>query len=420
MLRLADCATREKGKNVERHLLNTIDPEVIGERLAEARRARGLTQQQAADALAVARTTITAVEKGERHPRAAELVKLAQLYGRPIQDLVRAELASEPDFVVQFRAVRGGDEASANVDIQRFEQFCRWYAELEEELGAPLSRRYPAVYDISGASPERAAEEVASSERNRLGLGDGPIGNLWGLLETDVGLRVFALPMMNARIAGMFLYTEEYGGCIAVNANQPEDRRRWSGAHEYAHFLTERYKPEITIPSRAKRIPEKERFADAFARHFLMPASGLSRRFEAMRRAKNAPITPTDVLALSHLYGVSFQAMTWRLEELRLLPVGTWDRLQEMGFKPAKARELVGLPVSEPTLPNLPMRYMALAVQAFEQGLLSEGQLAERMGTDRVGARERVRQLTSEAAPAEDGEWLQVPLDLTLALVGVS
>lgn len=405
---------------MDKHLLTSIEPAVLGERLAEARRARGLTQRQTADELGVARTTITAMEKGERRPRAAELVKLARLYGRPIQDLVRAESDTRPDFVVQFRAVRGGDDASANVDIQRFEQFCRWYAELEEELGAPLARRYPAVYDISGASPERAAEEVATSERNRLGLGDGPIGNLWGLLETDIGLRVFAMPMSNARIAGMFLYTEEYGGCIAVNANQPEDRRRWSGAHEYAHFLTERYKPEITIPSRAKRVPEKERFADAFARHFLMPASGLSRRFEAMRRAKNSPITPTDVLALGHLYGVSFQAMTWRLEELKLLPAGTWDRLQEMGFKPARARELVGLPVSESTLSNLPMRYVALAVQAFEQGLLSEGQLAERLGTDRVGAREWVRALTSEATPSEDGEWLQVPLDLTAALVGAN
>ena len=61
---------------------------------------------------------------------------------------------------------------------------------------------------------------------------------------------------------------------------------------------------------------------------------------------------------------------------------------------------------------------MALAVQAFEDGRLTEGQLAKRLGTDRVGARERVRELTSEAEPAEDGGWRQVPLDLTKALVG--
>jgi Zn-dependent peptidase ImmA (M78 family)/transcriptional regulator with XRE-family HTH domain len=402
------------------HVLNTIDPTVIGQRLADARRARRLTQQQAADELGVARTTITAMEKGDRRPRASELVKLAQLYGRPVGEFVRAETVSRPNFVVQFRAVRGAGEAGVSADVQRFEELCRWYVELEEALGSALPRRYPEVYDVSGAPPERAADEVATSERNRLGLGDGPLGNLWGLLETDIGLRAFAIPMENTRVAGMFLYTEEYGGCIAVNANHPEERRRWSAIHEYAHFLAERFKPEITILNLYKRVPENERFADAFARFFLMPASGLSRRFEAMRRAKNKPITPTDVLALSHLYHVSFQAMTRRLEELKLLPAGTWDRLHDLGFKPNKARELIPFPAREPDLPHLPLRYEALAVQAFAEGLLTEGQLARRLGADRVGARERVRELTTEAEPAEDGGWSQVPLDLTTALVGMS
>jgi Zn-dependent peptidase ImmA (M78 family)/transcriptional regulator with XRE-family HTH domain len=401
-------------------VLNTIDPTVIGVRLADARRARHLTQQQAAEELGVARTTITAMEKGDRRPRASELVKLAQLYGRPVGEFVRAETVSRPNFVVQFRTVRGAGEAGVSADVQRFEEMCRWYVELEEALGSALPRRYPEVYDISGAPPERAADEVATSERNRLGLGDGPLGNLWGLLETDIGLRVFAIPMENTRVAGMFLYTEEYGGCIAVNANHPEERHRWSAIHELAHFLTDRFKPEITILNVSKRVPENERFADAFARFFLMPASGLSRRFEAMRRAKNKPITPTDVLALSHLYHVSFQAMTWRLEELKLLPAGTWDRLHDLGFKPNKARELIPLPAGEPELPHLPLRYEALAVQAFAEGHLTEGQLARRLGADRVGARERVRELTTEAEPAEDGGWSQVPLDLTTALVGMS
>jgi Zn-dependent peptidase ImmA (M78 family)/transcriptional regulator with XRE-family HTH domain len=408
---------------MDKHILNTIDPVVIGERLAEARRARHLTQQQAAEALSVARTTITAMEKGDRRPRAAELIALAQLYARPVGDFVRSERQMpRPNFVVQFRAARGpgGGERSADreADIRQFEDLCRWYVELEELLGAPLPRRYAGVYDVSDTPPERAAEEVATSERNRLGLGDGPIGDLWGLLETDIGLRVFALKMADSRIAGMFLYTEDYGGCIAVNANQPEDRRRLSAVHEYAHFLTDRFRPEITVLNVYKRAPEPERFADAFARYFLMPATGLSRRFEAVRRAKSNPITPGDVLALSHLFRVSFQAMTWRLEELKLLPAGTWDRLRDLGFRPSKARELMQLPAHKPDLPSLPLRYQALAVQVFEEGHLTEGQLAERLGTDRVGARERVRDLTTQAQPSEDGGWQQVPLDLSTALVG--
>ncbi|MDP9363046.1 MAG: helix-turn-helix domain-containing protein [Chloroflexota bacterium] len=413
----------QSGSGVESRALDAVDPVTIGERLAEARRARRLTQQQAAEELGVARTTITAMEKGERRPRPAELLRLAQLYGRRVGDLVRpGPPAGEPSFVVQFRATRAPvadtTDEERDADIRRFQELCRDYVELERLVGAPLPRRYPDPYDVSGTSPERAAEEVASSERNRLGLGDGPIGDPWTLLETDVGLRIFAPPFEGRRIAGMFVYTEEYGGCIAVNGDHPEERRRWTLVHDYAHFLTDRHRPDIAVLQGYRRVPEAERFADAFARFFLLPTSGLTRRFQAMRRAKNGPVTPADLLALSHLFGVSVQAMVWRLEELRLLPAGTWDKLHALGFKPAQARELAGLPPMEPARGALPLRYELLAVQAYDQGLLSEGELARYLRTDRVGARRRVEELTAGEPYFDDGAWRQLRIDLAAALVG--
>ncbi|MFT4038999.1 MAG: XRE family transcriptional regulator [Thermomicrobiales bacterium] len=400
---------------MDKHLLTSIDPAVIGERLAEARRARGLTQQQAADVIGVARTTITAMEKGERRPRATELVKLAQHYGQPVQEFVRAEEATpRPDFIVQFRSQSPGDEAEP--DVRQFQRFCEWYVELEKMLQAPLPQHYPAVYDISGSSPERAAEEVAASERNRLGLGDGPIDDIWGLLESDIGLRVFAYPMDSSSIAGMFNYSPEYGGCIAVNANHPIERQRWSAAHEYAHFLTDRYKPEISVLRTRRRKPGSERFADAFAMNFLMPAAGLTRRFTAMRRARSSPITPADLLALSHRYGVSAKAMTLRLEELQLLTAGTWDRLDDGGFKSQQAKKLVPL---SPRVDQTPTRYVLLAARALAEAKLTEAELARRLGTDIVSARARVQELSSESTLTDDGYWRQASLDLTAALTSV-
>jgi transcriptional regulator with XRE-family HTH domain len=93
---------------VDKHILDTIDPAVVGERLAEARRARHLTQQHVADELDVARTTSVAMEKGERRPRPGELLHLARLYGRQVSDFVRPRPSQvEGGFVVQFRAARG-------------------------------------------------------------------------------------------------------------------------------------------------------------------------------------------------------------------------------------------------------------------------------------------------------------------------
>lgn len=405
-------------------VLDSIDPTLLGSRLAAARKARGLTQQQAAEEIGVARTTLVAMEKGERRPRAGEVVQLADLYGRKVGDFVRPVPTEQPDvFLVQFRAARAtGDDvpsAKREADIHAFKRLCDDYVELERMVEAPLPRRYPEPYRIANTPPEQASGEVATSERNRLGLGDGPVGDLWGLLESDVGLRVFAPPFTDGKLAGLFAYTEEHGGCIAVNGNHPEDRRRWSAAHEYAHFLTDRYRAEVTALPAYRRLPESERFADTFARCFLMPDSGLVRRFQAIKREKAGPITPADVLVLAQLYRVSFQAMTLRLEELRLLPPGTWDRLRDDDFKPNAARELLGLQPLAPELSQLPPRYKALAVQAYNADRISEGRLADVLRTDRISARRCVEELAGTRF-FDGSDWQQLAIGLNAPLTAAS
>ena len=42
------------------------------------------------------------------------------------------------------------------------------------------------------------------------------------------GLRVFYMHLAFTESPGMFVYTEELGGCMAINSRHPEERRRWS------------------------------------------------------------------------------------------------------------------------------------------------------------------------------------------------
>ena len=46
-------------------VVDAVVPGILGQGLQKARRARGLTQQEVADSLELARTTVTALEKGE-------------------------------------------------------------------------------------------------------------------------------------------------------------------------------------------------------------------------------------------------------------------------------------------------------------------------------------------------------------------
>jgi Zn-dependent peptidase ImmA (M78 family)/transcriptional regulator with XRE-family HTH domain len=382
--------------------------------LQEARKARGLTQQDAAHELGLARTTVTAIEKGERRVQPEELLQLARLYGRAVSDLVREREVAE-EFAVQFRvaiAQAGRHQGGLQQATQEFQRLCEDYLELEQLCGSPLTRTYPPQYSIGGVSPEEAAEDIATAERNRLGLGDGPILPLREILENDVGLRIF-YPNLLPHIAGMFCYTETLGGCMAINQAHPEERRRWSLAHEYAHFLTRRFRPEVSVMFVYARVPASERFADAFAGAFLAPTNGLRRRFNELSRLRQGKVTPAEICRLAHYYFMSVEAMTWRLESLHLLPSGTWDRLRDRGFKLREAQTILGPEPYRQADHLLPLRYRYLAVEAYQRGELTEGQLARFLRVDRVEARRLVQDLTNHPYVSEEGHITTMSVDLS-------
>jgi Zn-dependent peptidase ImmA (M78 family)/DNA-binding XRE family transcriptional regulator len=392
----------------------SIDPRVLGSRLQAARRARNLTQEAVADRLGVARTTLVAIEKGERRVTAHEIRQLADLYGRKVGDFVGHRIITE-DLVPQFRTtIRDDADGPLQSVTEQLQRLAERYVELEEMWAAPLARNYPPVTELAGTPPELAGEELATAERNRLGLGDGPVGNLRDRLETDIGLRIFYIDMP-AKVAGLLAYNDTLGGCIAINAHHPHGRQRWTLAHEYAHFLSSRFSPEVTWLYEKKR-PPREVLADSFAKNFLMPAAGLNRRFSELHRQRQGQVTLADVCTLATLYDVSVQALVRRLEDLRRVPVGLWDRLAAEGFRPQEAQRLLGQDEVSLPEPQLPLRYELLAFQGYIDGRISEGQFAAYLQTDRVSARDRAAALEAHIGAEFEGafETLSLPLLRTL------
>lgn len=404
---------------MKKNVLEHIDPKTLGARLQEARKSSGLTQQAVGDEMEMARTTLVAIEKGERRVTPDELIKLVTLYGRSVSEFVGRESLTL-GFVPQFRA-NWRQEFQENQELNKvadeLHRLSEDYLELERLCGVSMMQAYPSPIDFSKASPEQLAEEVAAAERNRLGIGDGPITNLRERLETDVGLRIFYFAMP-PRISGVFAFNDILGGCIGINSAHPRDRRNWSLAHEYGHFLTNRYQPEITFLSERSRQTVAERFADAFAENFLMPATGLNRRFTEMHSmSSSGSITLAQICTLADLYRVSVQALVIRLEKLRRFPIGTWDRLEAGDFRPRRAQQMLGIDANPPERNLLPQRYLNLAVMAYEKELLSEGQLAKLSRTDRVSARDLVTRMSQFNAQVETG-YQSFELNLDQSLVG--
>jgi len=396
--------------------LEQVDPRTLGLRLQEARKAAGLTQQDVADQIGMARTTVVAIEKGERRIVPHELLQLAPLYGRSVSSLVSKRIITE-SLVTQFRAAQRETGPGFDQATEELQKRAEDYIELERIAGVPSANRFPPEYDTKGGAPDRIAEDVATAERNRLGMGDGPIGNLRDRLETDVGIRVFYFPMVS-RIAGVFGYNDVLGACVGVNSNHPRDRRNWTLAHEYGHFLMTRYQVEVTVLTIDKKLVGKERLADSFAKYFLMPASGLNRRFTEIHRATERGVTLADVCNLANLYQVSVQALVLRLEELSRLPSGIWERLRSEGFEVQQAQKLLGIDANPQMLEHLPRRYVALAVEAFRSGQLSEGQLTRYLRTDRVSVRALMESLLKAIHVENGGEFTPIAPDLAQTLGG--
>jgi Zn-dependent peptidase ImmA (M78 family)/DNA-binding XRE family transcriptional regulator len=377
-------------------------PGPLALRLRAAREARGLTQAQAAVELGVSRPLLIAIEKGTRQASPQELTRLAEIYGTTVSELLRP--APPPTAIgARFRAVMPADQndgGELSLAVDELQRRADDYLDLLRITASEPPGRPEPVRAIRMADSRRA-EDLATEERNRLGLGDGPVRPLREVLEIEVGLRVFLLPLPS-RIAGLFVIAEPLGGCIAVNSRHPSERRHWTMAHEYAHYLANRDRAEVTRLS-YQRQPESEYFADAFAASFLMPRSGLSRRFHELKRTSSDRVTPAMLVQLAHAYGVSLQALSDRLEELGLIPAGTWERLRERNFQPRMAARMLGLEQPEQASDALPLHYRLLAAQLYADGEITETQFARYLRTDIVGARRAYAELTETADVGSDG-----------------
>lgn len=399
-----------------------ISSQQLGERIAFARRKSNQTQADVASKIGVARTTLVAMEKGERRPSSSELMKLAEVLGASVHDLLR-EHAVTANVSPRFRMTAPAGQAAATAAaVERLKELGTKYAELERMLGL---RRIPAPLEsieayradragagwVSGASSAMhlLGKDAARTVRNALDLGDGPALSLEQQLELQAGLRIFHIALPHA-IAAMLIWSDDIGACVAINRGHPLERRRWSLSHETAHFLRDREAGDVLPFHIARRADPAEVFAESFAQEFLLPTGAIGRKFSERVRS-NGRFTIADIIWMAHLYQVSFQAMTLRLEDLDLLPAGTYEGLAQKKFKASEAAESLGFHAAgpQPVPDTLPDRFVTLAIQAYEKDLLSETELATYLEVDRVAARRLY--LSRRQSQVDDGTFFELDLN---------
>src|SRR6266566_6637532 len=139
-------ARTQNGRTLPMPQLETIDPRILGQRITEARKARGKTHEEVADFLECSRPTYIAIEKGDRAAQSDEIIKLAFFLGRKVHELVRP---TEPvvDLQPHLRAVaekmKGTDAEALNAAIDELQRLAEDYRDLEKLMRAQLRFNYP-------------------------------------------------------------------------------------------------------------------------------------------------------------------------------------------------------------------------------------------------------------------------------------
>lgn len=388
-----------------------IDGNELARRLRQARDEAGISQQAAADAIGVHRTSVTQLETGNRSVSTLELTKLAALYGRPITWFLSEREAEEDDVLVALHRATGleSDPASRR-QIDRCIALCREGVSLEGMLGhaarsGPPSYAEPVPQTAWDAIAQ--GQHVADEERRRLNLGVRPIDDVVGLIaEQGVWASGAGLP---ANMSGLFLRHASIGLAILVNARHARARRRFSYAHEYAHALLDRERT-VTVSSADNAAEFVEKRANAFAAAFLMPRGGVAEMLVALDKGqpsrvdesvfdaatgghfdaqlRPAPrsqrITYQDAAMLAHRFGASYQAAVYRLLSLRHVSRAECDQLlaqETVGKDYLQALDmfddLEGEENNSLADRELRSRVAGLAIEAYRREEISRGRLLD-------------------------------------------
>ena len=387
--------------------LNELSAHEIGRRLRLARENAGIKQDEAAQFLGVSRPTLVSIEKGGRSVRIQELQVLARHYGVSANALLRRE-AVHTDLVHRFRRIRETEGKHRAEAVQLFNDLIRADVELENVLAIERRRNYPPERGINEGDVLALAELHAQELRDLLGLGPGPIADIFSVIELGLGIRLYQRRLSSkSKVAGLFTFDETVGACILLNANHPLSRRIQSAGHEIGHFSGTRRNPEV-LEEDERFLSRDERYANAFGRAFLTPSESFKESFRQLKDI-TGKITRRLIILLSQQYNISRQACGLRLEELGLAKKGTWDWFEKNGsITEDHVREVLGEMANRPdpakTEADRPIshRMSLMAHAAWKRALMSEGQLADLLRVRRVELRKIIDQIELEESETDD------------------
>jgi Zn-dependent peptidase ImmA (M78 family)/DNA-binding XRE family transcriptional regulator len=331
---------------------------LFAERLKSARMMNGLSLKDLSDKLEnkVTRQAIHKYEKGEVIPDSEMMNHLCNaLSVRP--DYFTREILEELGSI-NFRKIEKLPVKEQESIIERTREFLERYIELEEIMG--INKPFEQIKMVTSINSFKDVEQAAANVREAWNLYDNPISNVIELLE-DKNIKVILLDAGDGFDGLQTWVNNKKIPVIVLNTGKlkSNDRKRFSAFHELGHLL---------LP--LDGIPEKlsEKYCHYFAGAMLFPKSAAIKELGEKRNK----ISIQEFGLLKQQYGISLQAVIYRLHELGIISTFYknyyYQYIIQMGWKVEEPYEYIGKETSS--------RFDQLLFRALSEELISVSKAA--------------------------------------------
>ncbi len=380
-------------------------------RLRESRTRSALSQSQVARVLGITRELISMWESEQRTPNLRQLEKAAQVYQVSTNYLMGETNLGEGPPLQRELLYRGTQQSlKERIELDKWLDFLDAWADLLEEIGwrDELTGRGkpPRKLDEGQVTDARRAPTSAASVRDYYELGKDAIPDLSTFLD-NLGVLVYRAPLGKIHggvgISGAFYNHPKIGYCVLVNSQTSRGRQAFTLAHEFAHAFY--HYPSGGMVSRLEEDEEpKERFANVFAAHFLVPGKELKKL--ATVRKWSWETGAYEAIELAAYFRVSYRAMLYRLGEEGIIDRNWRDTLSL--YSPGVMARRLGLDRNEFTIPDeetiflerYPVSVIERVWEAVDNDLLAVSQAADILG---VPQHDMQRSLKLFSQPPEAG-----------------
>lgn len=249
----------------------------LGERLRQARIARGLTAVTLSDLLGVTRQAVSQYEKGTTFPSDDVFTKICDKLNLKPQFFFR-ECLGMPDCAPIFYRSQASATKSARARAeQRFEWVKEFVVFLKDFVTFPEVNipQLPVPSDPRELS-DSEIEEMATLTRRHWGLSDGPISNVARLMEKN-GIIVVRHELCADKFDAFSQWSSQVNApCMVLGDDKASGvRSRFDAAHELAHIVLHREVTQKLLNTKAiYQLIENQ--AHRFAGAFLMPSESFA------------------------------------------------------------------------------------------------------------------------------------------------